>query len=398
MAATITAVETRFEAGGRHAAAVPRGYVLRQVGETTEVARADLQHGAKPSGCGASSPGPRSSRSRRRRCRNGSRSPRWRPPAAGWDWRRSSAAISGARTPGLTRALYLAALIAGGWDAAKDTWKNLRSAKLDIHFLMLAVAAGAMAIGAWGEATLLLFLFSASGAMEEFALDRTHREVSALLKASPKQATLVLPDGGQRLVPIEEVGLGDRVLVKPGELFPADGDVAKGKTASDESTLTGEAQPVEKGPGEPVFSGTLNLWGAVEVDRAAPAGREHAAEDHPADPDRAEAQGAERAVHRQVRREVHLARARSDRGDVLRVVAGLPPAAVREHGGTHLGLLPRHDAAGRGQPVRAGAVDPVGHPRRHRLGRAQRHPVSRRRGHRKAGARSTSWRSTRPAR
>ena len=62
---------------------------------------------------------------------------------------------------------------------------------------MLAVAAGAMAIGAWGEATLLLFLFSASGAMEEYALDRTHREVSALLKASPKQATLVLPDGGR---------------------------------------------------------------------------------------------------------------------------------------------------------------------------------------------------------
>ena len=80
--------------------------------------------------------------------------------------------------------------------------------------------------------------------MEEFALDRTHREMSALLKASPKQATLVRPDGSQRLVPIEEVGVGDRVFVKPGELFPADGDVVKGKTASDESTLTGEAQPV----------------------------------------------------------------------------------------------------------------------------------------------------------
>jgi len=89
--------------------------------------------------------------------------------------------------------------------------------------------------------------------------------VSALLKASPKQATLVRSDGSQRLVPIEEVGLGDRVFVKPGELFPADGDVVKGRTASDESTLTGEAQPVEKSPGEPVFSGTLNLWGAVEV-------------------------------------------------------------------------------------------------------------------------------------
>jgi Cd2+/Zn2+-exporting ATPase len=261
----ITAIEARLDArvqGG--AAAVPRGFVLRRVGEATEVAKET--------------------------CATAPAFWRWRefawpevepveaPPLPEWKTLAALAAVCGVlgltafiggrfwgEATWVTRALYLVALIAGGWDSAKDTWELLRSAKLDIHFLMLAVAAGAMAIGAWGEATLLLFLFSASGAMEEFALDRTHREVSALLKASPKQATLVRPDGSQRLVFIEEVGIGDRVLVKPGELFPADGDVVRGKTASDESTLTGEAQPVEKSPGEPVFSGTLNLWGAVEV-------------------------------------------------------------------------------------------------------------------------------------
>ena len=265
VAATIAAVEARFGAGGTAAAALPPGYVLRQVGGATEVARET--------------------------CSTAETLWLWRefawpevepveaPPLPEWKPLAALAATCGGlglaaffgghfywgEATWLTRVLYLVAIVAGGWDAARDTWKTVRAFKLDIHFLMLAVAAGAMAIGAWGEATLLLFLFSASGAMEEFALDRTHREVSALLKASPKQATLVRPDGSQHLVPIEEVGLGDRVLVKPGELFPADGDVAKGKTASDESTLTGEAQPVEKGPGEPVFSGTLNLWGAVEV-------------------------------------------------------------------------------------------------------------------------------------
>ncbi|MCS6243070.1 MAG: heavy metal translocating P-type ATPase [Opitutus sp.] len=165
----------------------------------------------------------------------------------------------------LPTALYAVGLIAGGWDAVVDSWENIKKAKVDIHFLMLAVAVGAVAIGAWGEAVLLLFLFSASGAMEAYALDRTHREVSALLKSAPKRATLLVPGGGEREVPVEEVCIGDRLLVRPGEAFPADGNVLKGKSASDESALTGEAVPVEKGVGDPVFSGTLNLWGAVEI-------------------------------------------------------------------------------------------------------------------------------------
>ncbi|HEY8933046.1 MAG TPA: cation-transporting P-type ATPase, partial [Rariglobus sp.] len=170
----------------------------------------------------------------------------------------------GAGPAWLSTAFYAVALIAGGWDAAIDSWENIKKGKLDIHFLMLAVAIGAVCIGAWSEAVLLLFLFSASGAMEEFAMDRTHREVSALLKSAPKKATLLLPTGGEREVSIEEIGIGDRLLVKPGEAFAADGTIDKGKSASDESALTGEAVPVEKGVGDPVFSGTLNLWGAVE--------------------------------------------------------------------------------------------------------------------------------------
>ena len=168
--------------------------------------------------------------------------------------------------PWLARGLYLLGLATGGYDATVDTWANLKKRDIDIHFLMLAVAIGAMFIGAWGEAVLLLFLFSASGAMEEYALDRTQREVSALLKTSPKRATVVRPDGTEQVVPVEELQLHQRVLVRPGEAFAADGLILKGRSASDESALTGEANPVEKNTGDQVFSGTLNLWGAVEFD------------------------------------------------------------------------------------------------------------------------------------
>ncbi len=265
VAATIAAIEARLRDGARRAGgAVPPGYVFRQTGAATEVARASCST-AERLWLWREYSWPDLARAAE------SQAPEWRQLAslATTCGGLGIVAFVGDHFWGapmaLTRGLYLVAILTGGWDAAKDTWEKLSSLKLDIHFLMLAVAAGAMAIGAWGEATLLLFLFSASGAMEEFALDRTHREVSALLKASPKNATLVRPDGSQHEVPTEQIGVGDHVFVKPGEMFPADGDVVKGKTASDESTLTGEAQPVEKNPGEPVFSGTLNLWGAVEV-------------------------------------------------------------------------------------------------------------------------------------
>lgn len=162
-------------------------------------------------------------------------------------------------------ALYGVALVCGGWDAAIDSWENLRHRKLDIHFLMLAVAVGAVLVGAYGEATLLLFLFSASGAMEAYAMDRTQREVSSLLHTAPKEATILDEGGTQHVVTVDQLRIGHRMAVKPGEMFAADGEVLKGETASDESNLTGESVPVEKSVGSQVFSGTINLWGSVEV-------------------------------------------------------------------------------------------------------------------------------------
>lgn len=164
-----------------------------------------------------------------------------------------------------TLSLLLAsgALVAGGWDAAVDSWENIKRRKLDIHFLMLAVAIGAVSIGAWYEAIFLLFLFSTSGAMEAFALDRTHRAVDSLLQSAPKHALRLNARGEEVEVAVAELQVGDRVAVKPGNSYPADGIIESGESASDESTLTGESVPVEKTKSDEVYSGTINLWGAV---------------------------------------------------------------------------------------------------------------------------------------
>ena len=172
---------------------------------------------------------------------------------------------SGARPAPLGLVFYGFAYLAGAWFAAEEVWKRLRKSTLDVHFLMLAVAVGAAVVNEWNEGVILLFLFSISGALEHYAMDRSRREIHSLFKSAPKTATLMGRDGQEREVPVEQLRLGMRLLIKPGAQFPVDGEVAKGATACDESNLTGEAVPVQKNRGDAVLAGTLNLWGAVEV-------------------------------------------------------------------------------------------------------------------------------------
>jgi len=177
----------------------------------------------------------------------------------------------GLRPAPLGLIFYALAYLSGAWFAAKEVWERLRKATLDVHFLMLAVAAGAAAVNEWDEGVVLLFLFSLSGALEHYAMDRTKREIRSLFKSAPKSATLIDAQGRETEVPVEKLRPGMRLLLKPGAQFPVDGEIAKGATASDESNLTGEATPVEKKMGDAVLAGTLNLWGAVEVVATRPA-------------------------------------------------------------------------------------------------------------------------------
>ena len=173
--------------------------------------------------------------------------------------------------PGLSSGFFAAAYLAGGWFTVGEVGERLRAREVDVHFLMLAVAAGAAAIGEWAEGSGLLFLFSLSGALEHYAMERTQREISSLIDSAPKSATVLDPAGAERIVPVAELQAGMRLRIKPGEQFPVDAEIARGETAADESNLTGEAAPVEKRVGDAVLSGTLNLWGVVEavVTRAA---------------------------------------------------------------------------------------------------------------------------------
>jgi len=160
---------------------------------------------------------------------------------------------------------YAAAYLAGGFYPAEEVWRRLRKRTIDVHFLMIFVAAGAASIGAWGEGATLLFLFSLSGALEHFALGRTQKEIRSLFRDAPKVATELDARGNEHEVKVEQLKTGMRLLIKPGTQFPVDAEIAKGGTAADESNLTGEATPVEKSIGDTALAGTINLWGAVEV-------------------------------------------------------------------------------------------------------------------------------------
>ncbi|MDR2463338.1 MAG: cadmium-translocating P-type ATPase [Verrucomicrobiales bacterium] len=168
----------------------------------------------------------------------------------------------GAHSP-LTMGCYLLGFIAGAWHPATEAWALLRKRVLDIHFLMLCVAVGAAVIGHWWEGGVLLFLFSSSGALEELAMARTKRAIDSLFRDAPKEAAVIVSGAEQRL-PVEAIKPGMTLRVRPGEQFAVDAVIVSGMTAVNEASLTGESLPVDKGSGDEVFSGTLNLWGAVD--------------------------------------------------------------------------------------------------------------------------------------
>ncbi|MFD1407185.1 heavy metal translocating P-type ATPase [Kroppenstedtia eburnea] len=167
--------------------------------------------------------------------------------------------------------LYLTAYVIGGFAKAREGIVSLVSEKkLDVNLLMLLAAAGAAAIGYWAEGALLIFIFALSGALEEYSEGRSRRDLSALLSLKPETAR-ILVNGEEREISIDELSVGDSVLVKPGEQIPADGTVIRGASEVNQATITGESVPVEKNKGMEVFTGTMNGTGSllIRVDRRA---------------------------------------------------------------------------------------------------------------------------------
>ncbi|HFQ95074.1 MAG TPA: heavy metal translocating P-type ATPase, partial [Anaerolineae bacterium] len=166
--------------------------------------------------------------------------------------------------PWLSVAFFVAAYVAGGYEGFIEAMKDLRHGRLNIDFLMIAAAVGAAFIGNWAEGAMLLFLFTLAEALEDYALDRTRSAVEALTKLRPNEATVRREDAEVR-VPVEDVQVGEVVIVRPGEEIPLDGKVIHGETLVNQASITGESAPVHKGPGDDVFAGTMNLDGAIDV-------------------------------------------------------------------------------------------------------------------------------------
>ncbi|MCX5689241.1 MAG: heavy metal translocating P-type ATPase [Planctomycetota bacterium] len=142
---------------------------------------------------------------------------------------------------------------------------------LDVDVLMVAAAIGAAAIGHWAEGGFLLFLFSLANALEHYALGRASQAIRALADLSPPTA-FVLRDGIEVELPLEEVMIGDVVVVRPAERIAVDGSVLRGESSVDQAPITGESVPVAKAPGDAVFAGTVNGAGALEVTTTRAAG------------------------------------------------------------------------------------------------------------------------------
>ena len=171
----------------------------------------------------------------------------------------------------LAEPLYLASMAVGGWPIARAALAGLRRRSLDMNVLMTLAAIGAVGIGSYAEGAWVLVLFAVGTTLETYAFDRSRRSVSELMELAPDQARVIADDGSERLMPVEEITVGARFLVRPGERIALDGEVVGGSSSVDEAPITGESVPVDKQAGDQVFAGTLNAQGALTVRVVKPA-------------------------------------------------------------------------------------------------------------------------------
>ncbi|TRZ36037.1 cadmium-translocating P-type ATPase [Niallia circulans] len=162
---------------------------------------------------------------------------------------------------------YILAFIIGGFAKAKEgIEETIENKALNVEMLMVFAAIGSAIIGYWTEGAILIFIFAVSGALETYTMNKSHKEISALMNLQPEKAWKVMVDGSVELIPVASLSIHDRILIKPGERVPADGRILSGETAIDEAAITGESLPVTKIIADEVFAGTVNISGSVTVE------------------------------------------------------------------------------------------------------------------------------------
>jgi len=194
----------------------------------------------------------------------------------------------------LADAFYLAAVAAGGQAILRNGYYSLRNRNLDIDLLMSIAIVGALAASLffgealYMEAATLAVLFSMAELLERYSMDKARNSLQELMELSPDRATVLRDtgasetpradgeavDGEEVVVPVDELEIGDVVVVEPGEKIPTDGEVVDGASAVNQAPITGESVPVDKTPGDEVFAGTVNEEGYLEVQVTAAAGED----------------------------------------------------------------------------------------------------------------------------
>ncbi|WP_431800572.1 heavy metal translocating P-type ATPase [Halobacillus andaensis] len=177
-----------------------------------------------------------------------------------------AAIFSSALSPAVYITLHIIAFIIGGFAKAKEgITETIQEKRLNVELLMIFAAIGSASIGYWSEGAILIFIFALSGALETYTMNKSDKELTALMDLQPDTAWKVTDD---TITQVETVSLniGDFILIKAGERIPSDGIITQGDTTVDESAITGESIPVNKKTGDEVFAGTVNVNGSLFVE------------------------------------------------------------------------------------------------------------------------------------
>lgn len=160
--------------------------------------------------------------------------------------------------------LYAMAIVIGGFNPAKSAFYAIKSGSLDMNVLMASAAIGAAFIGEWFEGATVVWLFALGNTLQNRSIERTRESIRSLINLTPSEATLKF---GDQLIrkPVEEVGVNDIIVIKPGEKLPLDGEILSGTSSINQAPITGESLPVDKQQGDTVYAGTVNENGSLEV-------------------------------------------------------------------------------------------------------------------------------------
>lgn len=167
--------------------------------------------------------------------------------------------------------IAIAAIALAGFSVFRKGLAALRQGRLNINALMSVAVTGAFLIGRFPEAAMVMALYAVAEAIEARAVERARQAITSLMALAPDEAEIRQSDGRWQRLAARAAAIGDVVRVRPGERLPLDGTVISGESAINQAPITGESLPVDKGPGDEVFAGTINQGGALEIQVTAPA-------------------------------------------------------------------------------------------------------------------------------